>query len=265
MNEILVLTNNEQDTHVINFAYQIALKSSKNLIVAQLSKPQPVRVLQYELVVDRDDLAKENDMYFNNYFNTSATVSPNMFHPLVKRVSIAGLSEKELTAFICHENCQMVIAQSGLNDLQLKKVVDHINCPFMFLPVDITTANITRIVYLTDIRYCQQHIISYLTKFQQCSLLLAHICESGLPDLTASYGEQLFNDTIARYGLQAGLFFSHIKESNIDTIVDTLINVMHTDLLVCVNRKFHFRQLLGNQLPQVLPEHITMPVLIFPY
>jgi hypothetical protein len=60
------------------------------------------------------------------------------------------------------------------------------------------------------------------------------------------------------------LFFSHIKEKNIEQAVDTIINTMQADMLVCINRKFHFELLLGKYILAALPDHITVPLLVFP-
>jgi nucleotide-binding universal stress UspA family protein len=46
--------------------------------------------------------------------------------------------------------------------------------------------------------------------------------------------------------------------------VDVLINGMDADLLVCMHHQSHFEQLFGANIPSVMPEHITVPVLVFP-
>jgi hypothetical protein len=95
-------------------------------------------------------------------------------------------------------------------------------------------------------------------------VLLAHICQQGLPDLTTDYGKELFIDSFGRYSNVCELFFSHIKETNFEKIADILTHTMGADLLVCVNRMYHFQKLLGDYVPRQLPDHISVPLLVFP-
>jgi len=44
-----------------------------------------------------------------------------------------------------------------------------------------------------------------------------------------------------------------------------MINGMHNDVLVMVNHRFHFEEIIGRYITEELPENITIPLLIFPY
>jgi len=174
------------------------------------------------------------------------------------------LNENTLAAHIRQKGYAMVISQSGIEGLNLQTVLNQISCPLMLMPHNLTISEISRMVYLTDLRFCQQQVLTYLEKFKRSSMLLAHICEPGLPDLVPSYASELFADTVGRHVSRPELFFSHIKERNLEKMLDTLISTMRTDMLVCLNRRSQFQRILGEYIPKHLPDCISVPLLIFP-
>lgn len=264
MDNILIITNNADDAHVNKFAYQLALQNGKDIIEAQMSKQPGARSLILQAVsnqgsrsgsarVEHVDMDEENFGDFND-----------QHLPNIKTIDASRCTERKLAAYIRRENCSMVVAYLKNCRLNLQVVLNHISCPLLVLPDDFDAKPIKRIVYLTDLRYCQQPVVSHLSKFKDASVLLAHICQQGLPDLTTDYGKQLFIDSFGRYSDACELFFSHIQEANFKKVVDTLTNTMGADLLVCVNRMHHFQKLLGDYVPKQLPDHISVPLLIFP-
>ncbi|MGY3215068.1 hypothetical protein [Mucilaginibacter sp. HD30] len=264
MDNILVITNHADDTHVTKFAYQFALQNGKDIIEAQMSKQPGARSLILQAVSNQDSKSRSArvehvDMDEENFGDFNDRHLPN-----IKTMDASRCTERKLAAYIRRENCSMVIASLKNCRLNLQVVLNHISCPMMILPDDFEARQIKRIVYLTDLRYCQQPVVSQLAKFKKSSVLLAHICQQGLPDLMPDYGKQLFVDSFGRYSNMCELFFSHIKETNFENVVDTLTNTMGADLLVCSNRMYHFQKLLGDYVPRQLPDHIAVPLLIFP-
>lgn len=265
MDEILIITNHADETHVTEFAYQFAWQNGKDLIVAQTSKPQPSMQLSESLVDSRNNwLNKQDTNKFSAYSEPSRQFNTEPYQPRVRTVDASRFTERELAAYICRENCSMIISRLKHCRLNLQTVLNQLNCPLMLLPENYVTPQIKRISYLTDLRYCQLPVVNHLSKFKGVSILLAHICLQGLPDLVPAYGNELFKNTVGRYISYPELFFSQIKETNIEKIIDTLISTMRADMLACLNHSFHFQQLLGNYLPKCLPEYISVPLLIFP-
>lgn len=264
MNDILIITNHADDTHVTKFAYQFALQNGKDIIEAQMSKQPGANARSLQAVANQGNRSQSPriehpEMADDNFEDFRGGHLPN-----VKTIDASRCTERKLAAYIRRENCAMVMASLKNCRLNLQVVLNHISCPLMLLPDDFIAMQIKRIVYLTDLRYCQQPVVSQLAKFKNSSVLLAHICQQGLPDLTTDYGKQLFIDLFGRYGNACELFFSHIKETNMAKVVDTLVDTMGADMLVCVNRMYHFQKLLGDYVPKQLPDHISVPLLIFP-
>jgi hypothetical protein len=264
MNEFLIITNDADDTQLINFAYQFAYKNGKDLTVAQLNKPQPAWQITRELVSSHGITLQRDVSGAANYTDSSKLFTSESYLPKLKTVDASSFTENELADYIQRNNFSLVISRAQAGKLNFQLVLNQINCPLMLVPEGFTALEVKRMVYLTDLRYCQQHILGRLARFKRTSLLVAHICHSGLPDLDNAFANELFADTAGRYCMSAKLFFSHIKERNFKKLIDTLVNTMQTDMLVCLNKQFHFQKLLGDNLPKRLPEHIAVPVLIFP-
>jgi hypothetical protein len=265
MDNILIITNHADDTHVKHFAYQFALQNGKDIIEAQINKPRPVSSFKLQPVNfqsgKRQRHQSESFEPDSEIFND---LDSDAYLPRLKTVDASRFRERELAEYIRREDCSMVVASTKNCPLNLQTVLNQISCPVMLLPDDVVARPIKRIVYLTDLRYCQQPVVSQLAKFKDASVLLAHICQQGLPDLTTDYGKELFVDSFGRYCNSCELFFSQINETNFERVVDTLVNTMGADMLVCVNRMYHFQQLLGDKLPKRLPGHISVPLLVFP-
>lgn len=264
MDEILMLTTHADDSDTIRFAWQFARQNGKQLVVAQIDRFDAVHLSNLKLVPQYVGEQYRPGIRAASAGSVSGQVNGEPLLSALKKIDASGFNENMLVAHIRRQGYSMIISEPQVGSLNLQAVVNQINCPLMLLPDTMVMAEIKRIAYLTDLRYCQQQVLSYLDKFKSSSVLLAHICEKGLPDLVQSYGTQLFNDTIKNRFLYPELFFSHIKEANFKKMIDTLINTMRTDILVCLNRRFHFQQLLGEVIPARLPGHITVPLLIFP-
>lgn len=264
MDEILMLASRADDADAIKFAHQFAHQNGKKLVVAQISKFVQARLLSRETLMYYSDGQRKPDSDKIGTYHVMPPPGNEQFHPPIKMIDASRFNENTLAVHICQNGYAMVISYPDTGRLNLQMVINQINCPVMLLPDNLAISEIKRIVYLTDLRYCQQQVINYLDKFKRSSVLLAHICEQGLPDLVPDYGNQLFMDTIRHHISSPELFYSHIKEDSAEKMVDTLISTMRTDMLVCLNRRFHFQRLLGEQVPKHLPEHISVPILVFP-
>ena len=140
-------------------------------------------------------------------------------------------------------------------------------CPIMLIPQGFRRKSIEKMVYTTDLRFCRQDIVRFLSKLAvalNASVLIANIAAKGLPYMDSKYALNIFEDGIAdRYNCDH-LYFSNIRERDVPKTFDILINDMKNDLLVLVNHKYHFNELLGQAVPYTLPEFIQVPILIFP-
>lgn len=140
-------------------------------------------------------------------------------------------------------------------------------CPVLLVPEQFPYKAFEKIVYATDLRYCRQGIIRFLSKLAinfNASVLIANIAARGLPFMEHSYALDVFKDTIDHPASHDHFYFNNIRERDIPKAIDVLVNDMDTDLLVLVNHKYHFNELFGAVRPYVLPDYIRIPVLIFP-
>ena len=122
-------------------------------------------------------------------------------------------------------------------------------------------------VYTTDLRFCRQDIVRFLSKLAvalNASVLIANIAAKGLPYMDSKYALNIFEDAIVDRSNCDHIYFSNIRERDVSKTFDILINDMKNDILVLVNHKYHFNELVGRDVAYRLPEFIQVPVLIFP-
>jgi hypothetical protein len=140
-------------------------------------------------------------------------------------------------------------------------------CPVLLIPEKFEYKAFEKIVYATDLRFCRREIVLFLTQLAKsigASVLIANISAKGLPYMEDKYARTVFADTLITPGNQEHIYFSNIRERDIPRALDVLVNGMNSDLLVLVNNKFHFNELLGQDMRYVIPDNIHIPLLIFP-
>ncbi|HVW13906.1 MAG TPA: hypothetical protein VHB54_08795 [Mucilaginibacter sp.] len=140
-------------------------------------------------------------------------------------------------------------------------------CPVLLIPQRFQCKDFEKIVYPTDLRFCRQDIIHYLNDFATAlaaSILVAAIASNGLPHLDNGYALNIFKEEIIPSVNHRYFCFDNIREKDILKVFDVLVNGMNNDLLVLVNHGYHFNELLGYDIPYVIPGNIHIPLLIFP-
>jgi hypothetical protein len=140
-------------------------------------------------------------------------------------------------------------------------------CPVLLIPEKFTGKAFEKIVYATDLRFCRREIVSFLSHLAKplnASILIANISAKGLPFMEDNYARTVFSETLLTPSNQEHVYFSNIRERDIPRAIDVLVNGMNNDLLVLVNNKFHFNELVGHDMPYTIPGNIRIPLLIFP-
>lgn len=140
-------------------------------------------------------------------------------------------------------------------------------CPVLLIPQQYQCKAFEKIVYATDLRFCRQDIIHYLHDFATAltaSILVAATASNGLPPIDKAYALEIFEEKIVKSFNHERFYFDNIKERNMLKVFDILVNDLNNDLLVLVNHGYHFNELLGNDIPYVMPPNIRIPLLIFP-
>jgi hypothetical protein len=140
-------------------------------------------------------------------------------------------------------------------------------CPVLLIPRHFPYKMFEKIVYPTDLRFCRRDVVTFISQLaglQRSSILIANISEKGIPHMEDGYARSVFNDMVQNTAHLEEIYFSNIKERDVPKALDILVNGMNNDLLVMVNNKFHFNELLGAKSPYAIPDNINIPLLIFP-
>lgn len=150
--------------------------------------------------------------------------------------------------------------------IDFQGLLNRLRCPLLLVPENWAGNPIRRITYMADLRYCRMNVMRHLANWavaSQASLSLAHLSKDGLVPIVESYGLDLFAN-IVRQLPGCSLSFNNIRETDIHRATDVLINGLHSDLFVLVNRRYHFKEIIGERLTDKLPEGMGIPMLFFP-
>lgn len=257
MNHILLIIDHADQTDLVEFAHRFAYQNGRGLTVAIARQRSAAVKLPVLAQAIHSDQSSQLDL--DNIPGQEDAISTRF-----RTIDITGLNECELANLTRREGFSMVMCSMQHISFKLQSLLDQLSCPLMILPEIMPTTDIRRVAYLNDLRYCQQQIVTYLSKLDTLSLMLAHTCLPGLPDLSPAYAEDLFKVVANQHTAYGQLFFSHIKEKDALKITDTLIAALGTDMLALQNRKEYFKQLLGDRLAARLPANIGVPLLVFP-
>jgi hypothetical protein len=201
---------------------------------------------------------------------------PNDFEPVINEVDASAMNDSQFAQMVNHSDVWMIVkamaeyqpfAVAG-NQLNINAILNTISSPVLLIPPLWSLKNIERMVYIADLRYCRLPIVRYLAELAKsfhADLSIAQLAARGLPHIDENYAQQLFNDEISCQVNYDQLFFNNIKENNLTIAVDVLVNGMHNDILVLLNHKFHFEEIVGQYLTDILPTQIVIPLLVFPY
>jgi len=156
---------------------------------------------------------------------------------------------------------------TGYIEANILRSATKSGCPVLLIPKDFSYKVFEKMVYPTDLRFCRRDVVVFLTQMAQmlsASVLIANISEKGLPYMEENYAKSVFEDAVLNPLNHDYIYFSNIKERDVPKALDILVNDMKNDLLVMVNNKFHFNEMMGHDSPYVIPENIRIPLLIFP-
>jgi nucleotide-binding universal stress UspA family protein len=193
----------------------------------------------------------------------------------INEIDASEFSVTEMAMLIIKNNVWMMVKgvreshrpDDGASVINMQSVLNRVMCPLLLVPEKYNLKDFERIVYIADLRYCQLPVVRYLTQLAKpyhANVQIAHHSAKGLPDMEEKYSHTFFREVISSNVQYDNLMFNNIKEKNLLKVVDVMVNVMHTDLLVLINHLFHFEELVGSNIKPTLPEHIKIPLLVFP-
>ena len=276
MNTLLIINDNTPEAkHAAELALAMAQKMSANIILAnnfvkieKQTEKVPANVM-YKRVVD------ERSNFSLRTYLTSLNAEKSDFKPVIDELDISYMSESQLADVINKNQITMMVKGmadvtklSSTRNLNIHEVLNKVLCPLLLIPISWQLKDIERMVYIADLRYCRLHLVQFLATMAKpwgADLLVAHMSANGLPDMAEKYANTVFNEEISNNVKYDRLFFNNIKEKDLGKAVDVLINGMHNDILVLVNHRYHFEEIVGRYITDTMPLNINTPVLVFPY
>lgn len=271
MKAILVINDDTpQAEHAAKFALNIAHKMQTAVLLANTV---PVKKITERV------LAGLNNEYYEDQENKgSKQLNLNNkdikgFQPPISEVDISDFDAAGLVQMIRERDILMIVKgmpdTSGVtNKLNIHAVLNRVHCPLLLVPETWKIKTIERLVYIADLRFCRTLMVNYLANIaKKCdaTLSVAHLSAKGIPDMEENYANSIFKEQVVDRLTYKNLYFNNIKEKDLKKALDVIINGLHNDILAFVNHRFHFEEILGRYLTDVLPENITVPLLIFPY
>lgn len=279
MKTIIVINDNSAEAlHAAVLALDIAEKVGANLLITNEVKDKELITKAGTILFGHQDestdpIAEASDLpgHLKLLYDANAD-----FIPEINDMDISDFREEDLTRFVISNNIWMIVAgarelsEQHTADLHIniQSVLNHVRCPLLLVPEKSNWKGFEQIVYIADLRYCRLHAVRYLAELAQpyeANVLVDHLSAKGLPHMEENYALKMFNEEIAAKVNYDRIFFNNIKERDLIKAVDVMINGMHSDLLVMVNHRFHFEEILGRYITHTLPANITIPLLIFPY
>ena len=280
MRTILIINDNSVEAkHAAEFALALAQKIRADILLMNTSaktKMASEKVPAGDIVKaypkgGRNEYVVSEMLHHLKSINDKQTT----YKPGIEEFDILGANENELIEFINRNHIWMMVkgmanelTASNVKSLNIHYVLNRVLCPLLLVPGQWQLKDIDRLVYIADLRYCRIQIVRYLAEIAKpwkASLSIAHMSAKGLPDMAEKYALTVFSEEVSQNVNYDALFFNNIKEKDLAKVVDVLIHGMHNDILVMVNHRFHFEEIVGRYITDTLPLHITIPLLIFPY
>lgn len=277
MKTIIVINDNSTSALRAGMAaLNIAERVNADLLVANELKVNEGAAINNEILAGIDCcqmLPEETESGLAWYLKCCSKSKGNS-DSCIRELDISDFSETKLAELIIQNNIWMIIkgseeypeANAVISHLNIQSILNRVRCPLLLVPEKFNLKNFEQIVYMTDLRYCRYDILGYLAQLAwpyRANIMVDHISAKGLPDMTQNYAVEVFSE-ISGHVKYDKVYFNNIKERDIQRAADVIINGMHADLLTLVNHRFHLDELLGRHIPQILPDQITIPLLIFP-
>jgi hypothetical protein len=264
--------NSEAAEHAARFAWLIAKKVHANVLLATTCK---IKDKLAELVfceAESENLSDNISISLDHLaiFNSDQ----DEFNPTLTEIDVSKKDDKQLIEMINQDHIWMFMKgihndlTKDTSDINLNSILNRVQCPLLLVPEDWPVKSIERIVYMADLRYCRIRIVRFLEELAapfKADVLIAHLSAKGLPNMADDYALSVFSQEVSSHASYDRLLFNNIKEKNLQTAIDVVINGMHNDIMAVVNHRFHFEEIMGGYITDKLPFNITIPLFIFPY
>ena len=273
MRTILLFNDNSAEAeNAAEYTFELAQRVGADILVLNLVKQQQLIVVAAKNKGNIDQLAHEAPSALVDHLLSRPAAE---FRPAILEVEASEMTVKDIASFIIQKDIWMMvkgieqhhISHKHLTDIDVQAVLNRVACPLLLVPNKYRKKNFENITYAVDMRYCRAVVLRFLTELAniyQANFVVEHFSAKGLPPLDDKYAISLFDSEIAPKVKCDKLFFNNIKERNIDIAIDVMVNGLHTDLLALVNHRFHFAEIFGTGIKDVMPQSLPVPVIVFP-
>jgi hypothetical protein len=275
MKTILIIADQSPEAeHAVAFALIIAQAVHADVLIAdtvlsnRISSNAPV-------MAGRDNEPAQEAHCFTSEQLKTMIDPEEAYIPTIREVDISDYHITDLIAMVNKSEIWLLV--EGMPDtldkadgdlkLNIQSVLNRVRCPLLLIPQSWKLKKPERIVYLADLRYCRRFVLKFLSALAapfDAGISIAHLSAKGLTDIVDSYAASIFQNDVLPQAHYEKMTLNNTRERNIHKAVDLMINVMKNDLMVLVNHRYHFEELIGRHIGDVLPADITIPVLIFP-
>jgi nucleotide-binding universal stress UspA family protein len=149
-------------------------------------------------------------------------------------------------------------------DNYARQLIDHANCPVFLIPDHADVTDLDKIAYLTDLRYCDTHVVNLLKSFN-ATVFVTHVSAWGTTDMDDAYAQEFLTEEIAANVHYSKLFLRNIKGDNRKTDLDRIALSTGIKAIAIVNKK---HQMLDKFIQTEAGKdryYHKLPLLIMPY
>ncbi len=275
MKTILIINDQTpQAAHAAEFALVLAQRMRANIILASSSEPR-LDSKNYEWARSSHDetIAEPIHSPLMKKLLWRKKLHPG-FSSLIQEVELDD-DREGLFLLASRNDIYMVVKgmdefvpQALLNvNLAINTLLDKLQVPLLLVPSSWSENEFTRLVYLTDLRFCGIETVRFLAElagFWKANLVIAHTSASGLPEIELKEAENIFNQEVSLNVGYTKLFLNMLdKKDELDTL-EIIVSGMQADLLVMVNQHFHFNTLTKQYFKDKCALYKPVPLLIFP-
>ncbi len=275
MRTLLIINDNSSEAkHAAEFALAMAKKVQANIMLMNTSVV--TRKVTEKVPAGHISKTDLDDQLVSGVLHLLKTLNNEQgsFKPEIEELDFSNMEEGEVIEFVNRNHIWMMI--KGMPDimpvaakksLNIHTVLNRVLCPLLLIPVQWQLKDIERLAYMADLRYCRIQVVRFLASLAgpwRAALSIAHLSANGLPDMAEKYALTVFSEEVSQNVNYDNLFFNNIREKNLSKVIDVMINAMRNDILVMVNHRFHFEEIIGRYITDTLPPQITVPLLIFP-
>lgn len=138
-------------------------------------------------------------------------------------------------------SCPAIDEEKGLKlDTLTSKIINNAKCPIVLIPENVNKPEkISRVIYNSDIRFTELRLvkaIARLCKMLNSNLTMAHISDSGIPDLGIDYGKSLFKDCFSNRISECEVEMENIKKLDVQKYPDLIHEFLMGDIYSMTNK-----------------------------